>query len=166
MQQIADASGLRKASLYHHFKSKEDLFAAVMAKEMDRILLELAELDLSSGTIEDQLTRIAFVNQSQFDRPDMHQLAMDFFKNVPEVNHEEVHHRLREMEAYLAGIFERAIASGELIPFNPNYAATMFFHMMMAFGHDPNHSFQPPPPAEAAALVTQVLLHGLARRDD
>ena len=41
MQQIADATGLRKASLYHHFKSKEALFAEVMAAEMDRVLVDV-----------------------------------------------------------------------------------------------------------------------------
>lgn len=167
MQQIADASGLRKASLYHHFKSKEDLFAAVMAMEMDRILREFAETDLQSGTIEERLLRIARINYRQFDQTEVHQLAMDFFKYVPESAHAEVHQRLREMESLFAGIFSRAVAAGELESVDPNYAATMFFHMMMALAHDPNdyRSVPPPPPDEAAALVTRVILHGLLPRD-
>ena len=33
MQQIADAAAMNKATLYHHFRDKEDLFVAVMAEE-------------------------------------------------------------------------------------------------------------------------------------
>lgn len=168
MQQIADASRLRKASLYHHFRGKEDLFAAVMAKLMDRLLLEFEESDLPTGTIGERLARIAEINFRRFDQPEIHQLAMDFFKNVPESDHEAVHERLREMEALFAGIFERAIESGELEPIDPHYAATMFFHMMMALAHDPNgyRTIPPPPPDQAAALVVRVMLHGLARKRD
>ena len=165
MQQIADATGLRKASLYHHFKSKEALLAEVMATEMDRVLIDFEEVRTIDGSIEAQLERIAQVNYRQFAQPELYQLAKDFFQNVPEAEHEEVHKRLREMEDFFAGLFAQAIERGELEPVDPHYAATMFFHMMMALARDPNdfRSKSPPPPDEAAKLVTHVMLHGLAR---
>jgi hypothetical protein len=83
---------------------------------------------------------------------------------VPESEHTEVHERLRGMQAVFSDIFERAIERGEMRAINPHYAATMFFHMMMALAHqEPEFAAVPPPPAdEAAALVIDVLLHGLA----
>lgn len=166
MQQIADATGLRKASLYHHFKSKEALFADVMAGEMDRVLVDFAEVRGVDGPIGDQLERIALVNYRQFAQPDLYQLAKDFFQHVPESEHDEVHKRLREMEGFFAGLFQQAIDRGELEPIDPNHAATMFFHMMMALANDPNdfRTVPPPPADEAARLVTHVMLHGIARR--
>jgi TetR/AcrR family transcriptional repressor of mexJK operon len=165
MQQIADIAGLRKASLYHHFRSKESLFADVMAELMDRILRDFAEVDLEDEPIEEQLRQIALINYRQFDQPEIHRLAMDFFKHVPESEHTEVHQRLRSMQSVFSDIFERAIERGELQPINPHYAATLFFHMMMALAHqDPEFETVPPPPAdEAASLVIDVLLHGLSR---
>jgi TetR/AcrR family transcriptional repressor of mexJK operon len=164
MQQIADIAGLRKASLYHHFRSKESLFADVMAELMDRILRDFATVDLDDAPLEEQLRQIALINYRQFDQPEIHRLAMDFFKHVPESEHTEVHERLRSMQAVLSDIFERAIERGEMRPINPHYAATLFFHMMMALAHqEPEFETVPPPPAdEAAALVIDVLLHGLA----
>ncbi len=165
MQQIADAAGLRKASLYHHFRGKEALFAAVMAQEMDRLLAEFEELDLVSGSIEARLTRLARVNYQRMAQPEIHELIRDFFRHVPETEHDGVHERLWKMEILLAGIFERASASGELEPVDPHYAAMMFFHMMMALANDPNdYRTVPAPPAEEAArLVARVFVHGLGR---
>jgi AcrR family transcriptional regulator len=165
MQQIADATGLRKASLYHHFKSKEALFADVMAAEMDRVLAEFSEVRAENGTIEEQLEQIAMVNYCQFAQPEFYQLAKDFFQHVPESEHEEVHKRLREMEDYFAGLFAQAIERGELESIDPHHAATMFFHMMMALAKEPNdfRLVPPPPPHEAAKLVTHVMLHGIAK---
>ncbi len=166
MQQIADIAGLRKASLYHHFRSKDSLFADVMAEMMDRILLEFAEVDLDDGPIEEQLRQIALINFRRFDQPEIHRLAMDFFKHVPESEHTEVHERLRGMQRVFTEIFERAIERGELRAVEPHYAATLFFHMMMALAHqDPEFETVAPPPAdEAAALVIDVLMHGLSRK--
>lgn len=166
MQQIADASGLRKASLYHHFKSKEALFAEVMAAEMDRVLIDFSEVRDVEGTIGEQLERVALINFRQFAQPELYQLAKEFFQHVPESEHEEVHKRLWEMEEFFAGLFARAIERGELEPVDSHHAATMFFHMMMALANEPNdfRSTPPPPPDEAAKLVTHVMLYGIAKR--
>ena len=163
MQQIADATGLRKASLYHHFKSKEALFAEVMAAEMDRLLVDFAIVREFEGPIGELLERVALINYAQFAQPELYQLASDFFKHVPELEHEEVHKRLHEMEAFFAEIFAQAVERGEIAPIHPHHAATMFFHMMMALANDPNdlRSIPPPPPEEAARLVSHVMLHGL-----
>lgn len=166
MQQIADAAELRKASLYHHFKSKEALFAEVMAAEMDRVLVDFAEVRQVDGPIAEQLERIAQVNYRQFAQPELYKLAREFFQHVPEAEHAEVHKRLQEMQDFFAGLFQQAIDRGELEPIDPNHAAMMFFHMMMALAHDPGdfRKATPPPPDEAARLVTHVMLHGLARK--
>ena len=37
MQQIADAAVVNKATLYHHFRDKEDLFLSVMVQEFARL---------------------------------------------------------------------------------------------------------------------------------
>ncbi len=166
MQQIADATGLRKASLYHHFKSKEALFAEVMAAEMDRVLIDFAEVRTVDGAIGEQLEQIALVNYQEFAQPELYQLAKEFFQHVPESEHEAVHKRLQEMEAFFAGLFAQAIERGEIESIDPHHAATMFFHMMMALAHDPNdfRTMSPPPPEDAAKLVAHVMLHGICRR--
>ena len=41
MQDIADAVGLQKASLYHHVRSKQDILAAILDAALDRLIGEL-----------------------------------------------------------------------------------------------------------------------------
>lgn len=168
MQQIADASGLRKASLYHHFRSKESLFAEVMAVEMDRMLVDFQQLETTNSSIETQLEQLAAINYRRFAQPDLFRLAKDFFKYVPESDHEEVHKRLGAMEGYFADLFARAIERGEIEPIDPDLAGTMYFHMMMSMANDPHgyRSVPPPPPDEAARLVSRTMMHGLVRRHD
>lgn len=45
MSDVASAAGMQKASLYHHFKSKEDLFGACVTHGYDQTVAELAEIE-------------------------------------------------------------------------------------------------------------------------
>ena len=62
MQQIADATGLRKASLYHHFKSKEELGVAAARdwSEMTGALFEQAPYHAPKDPLERVLAYIRF----------------------------------------------------------------------------------------------------------
>lgn len=166
MQQIADAAGLRKASLYHHFKSKEVLFVDVTVAEMDRVLSEVANMLPEDGTIAEYLEQLALANYEQLAHGDLFRLVRELFQHVPESEYVGVYQRLREMEDFFAGIFARAMERGEFEEVDPHYAGRMFFHMMMTLANDPHdfHLKPPPPPEEAAKLVTRVMLYGLAKR--
>src|SRR3954468_2511889 len=59
MQQIADAAGVNKATLYHHFDDKEDLFVSVMAEEFTRLSADLGEVIAEGGSLRDQLVHVA-----------------------------------------------------------------------------------------------------------
>ena len=41
MQDIADAVGLQKASLYHHVAGKQDILAAILDAALDRLIGEM-----------------------------------------------------------------------------------------------------------------------------
>src|SRR5215217_5871755 len=59
MQQIADAAGMTKAALYYHFRNKEDLFAQVVRRDIDRFIGGVtAELD-GVDSFQEQLERLA-----------------------------------------------------------------------------------------------------------
>lgn len=59
MQQIADAAGVNKATLYHHFRDKEDLFVAVLASELQRIEAAIEAAVAAGETLPEQLERVA-----------------------------------------------------------------------------------------------------------
>lgn len=58
MADLAECVGLRKASLFHHFPSKDDLYGAVLERLM-RTLSEMISQSISAGPLEEQLDRMS-----------------------------------------------------------------------------------------------------------
>ncbi|HXJ35495.1 MAG TPA: TetR/AcrR family transcriptional regulator [Candidatus Eisenbacteria bacterium] len=57
LSEVAEQVGLSKSSLFHHFSSKAQLYAAVMARIMDRIETELMRSLSLGGTPVERLDR-------------------------------------------------------------------------------------------------------------
>src|SRR5688572_287680 len=72
MQQIADAAGVNKATLYHHFRDKEDLFVTIVREELGRARAGIAAALEAGGPLREQLRRVAAgfwtSHQSDFGR--------------------------------------------------------------------------------------------------
>jgi AcrR family transcriptional regulator len=51
MAQVATAAGVAKATLYNHFRTREDLLQALLLDEIERLITMLAHRDLSSALI-------------------------------------------------------------------------------------------------------------------
>jgi AcrR family transcriptional regulator len=57
MQSVAAAAGVAKATLYNHFRTKDDVVAALLAAELDRLTAQVAALPLEQalGALSDEL---------------------------------------------------------------------------------------------------------------
>jgi AcrR family transcriptional regulator len=55
MSELADEVGLRKASLFHHFASKEVLYAAVLARLLEEVGAAIVENVVRPGTFAERL---------------------------------------------------------------------------------------------------------------
>src|SRR3954454_14489025 len=90
MQQIADAAGMTKASLYYHFRNKEDLFAKVVFSEGERLLNGVvAELN-GIETFEEQLKRVAMF-AFRATKSDIGRLLTDFQRHVSKECRQQLH---------------------------------------------------------------------------
>jgi len=162
MQEIADAAGLRKASIYYHFADKEALFSEIVLGEIDASWSRLQELIAADGPLKPALLAIA-EDQFTMTTSDLGRLAMDFRKFVSEDRHAGVHAKLQETVSASAELFRRGVARGEIAPIDPRVAALLFFHMVASWTfhglEDP--SLLPPDPATGATLVVNVLMNGL-----
>jgi AcrR family transcriptional regulator len=58
MADLAECVGLRKASLFHHFPSKDDLYGAVLERLMKTVSETIAR-SISTGSFEEQLDRMS-----------------------------------------------------------------------------------------------------------
>jgi AcrR family transcriptional regulator len=129
MQQIADAAAVNKATLYHHFRDKEDLFLSVMVQEFHRLASAVGAVIAEGGSLRDQLRRVAahiFASrQSDFGR-----LAADLRDNVSGVRRTELMGRCAPPWEEISRAVERATASGEVREVDADLVARLFFAMV------------------------------------
>jgi AcrR family transcriptional regulator len=129
MQQIADAATINKATLYHHFRDKEDLFVSVMVEEFARMAAGLSLVIAEGGSIRDQLQRIArhiFAAQhSDFGR-----LVSDMRAHVSETRRPELIGRSTPPWEQIRAVIDEAIRTGEVRDVDPDVAARAFFAMV------------------------------------
>ncbi len=81
IQEIVDAAGITKPSLYHHFGSKKGLFTALLTEAYAPLLAAVREASRYEGDLGTNLDRVAGVVFSFVERqPDFFRLrlALDF----------------------------------------------------------------------------------------
>ena len=165
MQRIADAAGVNKATLYHHFADKEALFLAVLAAELDRLHAAVAAGLAGEAPLRERLTggAAALLGVS---RADLGRLMAEAHQHAaPDARERLTGDRPPPWDLFRPAL-EAAAARGELAPDAPDpaTASRLLFGMLMsevAAGR-----FGPPgtrrPPAEAARVIVGVLLGGIS----
>ncbi|HEU0116455.1 MAG TPA: TetR/AcrR family transcriptional regulator [Thermomicrobiales bacterium] len=161
MQQIADAAAVNKATLYHHFRDKEDLFVAVIAAEFERERAGIAGALAADGDLRDRLQRVAahlFASQ----HADFGRLLADLREQVSECRRGELAARCAPPWVQLREAIDQATASGETRPVDPELVAQLFFAMVGSqswwskFGAD-----RPAPDAQLAATLADIMISGI-----
>ncbi|HET8522194.1 MAG TPA: helix-turn-helix domain-containing protein [Thermomicrobiales bacterium] len=170
MQQIASAAGVTKATLYHHFRDKEDLFIEVVRIEHDSMGQMVLDLIAGAETLEEQLQRIA---RGVFDvgKGDFGRLAEDLRQHVsPERAQQLQEHMHAPMatgpENVLRDLFVQAMERGEIERLNPTVPFTAFFSMLIGMSRFSEHAagfgtFT----EEDIAMIPKILLYGIATKD-
>ncbi len=110
---LAQAVGLTKGALYHHFESKDALFFAVIASVRDDWNREVA-LDVVQG--EDAITRLSILLDEHtrlLNENDMLCLVLSSLMTEMEDANPEYAAVIQEMYAELIGFIERIIQKGQ-----------------------------------------------------
>ena len=125
MQHIADAAGIHKATLYHHFRHKEALFTAVVQMELEQHRGELVRAIEQRTTVADRLVSVAWQFFSR-SHADFGRLMTDVRENLSD----EARQRLLKDQSFpweqLEWIFDEAAHAGELPALDRELAAGMF----------------------------------------
>ena len=164
MQQIANAAGVTKATLYHHFRDKEDLFLEVMRLGMRRAQDQLAAAAASGSTLRDQLTAVAMHHFSS-DRGDLQRLFADLHQHAGEEGQRAFWATCERPWAFLEPVIAAAIDRGEIAPVDPVFASRV---TLGAIGSQVQaaryNSDIPAPDAALAEQIVDLLMRGLAPR--
>lgn len=164
MQEIADAAGLSKATLYHHVRDKQDLFAQIVLAELQELLAELEREAEEAGPLEERLEALALVFFGHVET-DFFRLSRDFRRHVPESRHAGIHAALRRFEATFGELFARAKDAGQVrAEIDPKLAGMLYAHMVMAwlFSAAEDPGALPGGERAAARTIVSILLHGVA----
>lgn len=164
MQQIAGAAGITKATLYHHFRDKEDLFFEVMRAGFLRSQDKIDQAITEGQTLREQMVAFASYLFSA-ERADLNRLFLDLHQHVSIERQAEFWHLIQRPWSYLEEPITAAISRGELAPGDPLIIARVCFS---AFAGQMQiarfHNTIPYPDAAMAEQIVDMLLNGLRPR--
>ncbi|MCA9859887.1 MAG: TetR/AcrR family transcriptional regulator, partial [Thermomicrobiales bacterium] len=129
MQHIADAVPLNKATLYHHFQSKDELFLAVVHLALSEHYKSVEKSMVQGGPLEEQLARVA-LQVFQDSQAELRRLMTDAKLHLSEQQQQTLHGSGNDPWTLYEGIFANAISSGDLPQLDATLAASMFIGLV------------------------------------
>nr|WP_290666321.1 TetR/AcrR family transcriptional regulator [Ardenticatena sp.] len=165
MREIATATGLSKAGLYHHFKTKEELFIAVLEENIDIVaaLVEAAHRDHT--TLRDQLTAIltGIFTLPPERRAIIRLASQEMAALQPDTRQRFMAHYQAHFIQRLDALMQAAIQRGEVRPL-PSRMLTWFFLGMAYPFFYPAHQNDLLDPVQTAEMMVDVFLNGVLAR--
>jgi TetR/AcrR family transcriptional regulator len=170
MEEIADDAGLKKASLYYYFPTKEELFQAVIDRKHQEFRHSVERILIKSGTVRRRIQAYVEARYTYFDRL-LHLNIVDFrraSRNMPAVKRVFQRHASQELE-WLTGLFEEGKRNGEFNLRGVERVAKAFFHILQGLRIRFVKASEDARASSAASgqlrkelmLVTQIFLDGI-----
>ena len=138
LQMIADAAGLHKSTLFHHYRNKLELALEVFEATLERIVTELGPLERTPSRIEDLLTCIDALTDWLTEEPDAARLLMSFI-TAPDESALVVPQSAKASELELRlfgtlfGWFERARRAGVVRQLNVRQAVVNLIGLVLFY---------------------------------
>jgi AcrR family transcriptional regulator len=108
MNQVAEACGLSKATLYHYYKDKSSLLISIAETHVSKLAALVAEEEASTQTDEERLRRFIYrIVEEYAGAQDAHRVLTDDVRFLEEADRERVLDQEREV---VAG-FARAVSA-------------------------------------------------------
>jgi AcrR family transcriptional regulator len=164
MQQIAGSAGVTKATLYHHFRDKEDLFFEVMRAGFLGSQEKLASTIEEGQTLREQMVAFASYLFSA-ERADLNRLFLDLHQHVNADRQAEFWQTFPRPWSYLEKSIAAGIAAGDIAPGDPVIIARVCYSAFVGQMQIARfHNSIPYPDAALAGQITDMLLNGLRPR--
>lgn len=165
MREIAEAAGLSKAGLYHHFKTKEELFIAVLEENIETVAAIIEAAHREHTTLRDQLTAIltGIFTLPPERRAIIRLASQEMAALQPETRQAFMMRYQASFIQRLDALMQAAIARGELRPL-PSRMLTWFFLGMAYPFFYPAHQNDLRDPVQTATMMVDVFLNGTLAR--
>lgn len=136
LAQIAEEVGIKKPSIYAHYKGKDDLFLQVIENVFrDELGLLIGYLEQHSHLpLEQRLLGILQFYQGRYEQTDTMKFMLRMSFYPPKAMHEQVMRHLYayldDLEQQLVSTIARAVEAGEIRNTHPEHAANAFLCLM------------------------------------
>lgn len=131
VREIAEACGLGKATLYHHFRDKRELYLEVLDSGADRVVRVLGKAARQGNTSRERLTNIATAYFSlQSEQRHVILLILRDVGSLEQEFRELITRRGEEMLRPIRAVIEEGMASGELRPVDSQLASLALLSML------------------------------------
>ncbi|AOM78228.1 TetR/AcrR family transcriptional regulator [Pedobacter steynii] len=136
LDDIAQAVGLNKASLYYYYKNKEDIFIEVALKEGEDFINSLQATTLLKEGIEN---RTAFYLESRFNYYknvlNMNRVSVDTLNKILPRFFELYHALMKREKIFLTQLLEKAAKEENLMMTDPENTASVLINLTDALKH-------------------------------
>ena len=113
-QDIADVLGIRQASLYYYFPSKEIALEQVCLRGVEGYVEQAEAIAAHRGTAVEKLRRIVFQHIAPLlDRAAFTRVFLRERRYLPDASRRRVGRLSRKYEAVVQGVLEAGVAAGE-----------------------------------------------------
>lgn len=159
MREIAEAVGVSKPAIYHHFADKEELFLAILNRYVEQLS---GAVRVAAQVPEGAPAALARIARTILEQP-MEQRAL-LRLATQDMAHLSAEARQRFGETYYAtflgsirAVVEAGVAAGELRPVDSSVATWAMLGMLYPY----SHASAPPPTQEIIEQVLALYLHGI-----
>jgi len=166
MRDISKACGISKALLYHHFESKDNLYARIAFNSSQHLNNYIEDRIPQTGTAAEKIKAFVVAMASFFQEHRWAWMAASAaFWNDPDRHRLELQMRRRkQLEGKLRALIREGIDNGEFHESDPAMTGRLILSGInwMHRWYDPTGELTPP---EIAAVYFDTLFEGLKRRD-
>jgi AcrR family transcriptional regulator len=161
MQDIADAMGVTRPSLYYYFKSKEEILAEMLLDlaSADKVLDGID--DLSVPPLERLRELMLRIGAQVVDQPARLRIVNRNFGQVPEPFRKDFTAPRRRLTTGLTRTIEAAIKDGTVQPVDPELTTSIIFGAITGIP-DWYHPANASGARETVETITSMLLNGIA----
>lgn len=164
MQDIATATGIRKASLYHHVRAKEDLLFAIHERLIDELMTETLKIVSASTGPAEKLRRVMHVAMHLV--ADHREEVTVFLQETRALEGDRWSAIVAKRDMYenlVTSIIEEGERAGEFVSLDPRIA-TRGLLAMANWGYTWFHADGVFSADEVADMFANIALYGLVSR--
>lgn len=164
MEQVAKLANVGKGTIYTFFKTKEELFDAIINTLIGDIRDAVESVMDEAASIQENVNRV-LVKVHEFRGT--HQLTIKLIQEEREMGTQTVIEAMQRVEQsiiqYMKGIIQNSIDQGEIKPCDPEITAFVMLKLYFSLIVDWQKNHPPLEKEEISKLFELYLLNGLAK---